>query len=72
MCVVCDRFIICIQQINWMKSSELADNEEKLSVTSFEDYYRMKFPSILREQYLCIDDDKLLENLLLSKKIKEK
>ena len=50
-CVVCDRFIIGIQQINWLKSSELADNEKKLSVTSFEDYYRMKLPSTLREQY---------------------
>ena len=69
-CVVCDRFIIGIQQINWLKSSELADNEKKLSVTSFEDYYRMKLPSTLREQY-CIDDDKLLDNLLLSKRSKK-
>ena len=70
-CVVYNRFIIGIQRINWIKSSKLADNEKKLSVTSFENYYRMKLPSILREQYLCIDDDKLLDNLLLSKRSKK-
>ena len=69
-CVVCDEFITGIDDINWIKISNLKKNSTKLSVQNFENNFDMKIPSILRNQYKLEDDNDELKDLLLSKRAK--
>ena len=50
-CVVCDRFIVEIQEMNWIKISEWVETEKILSVTSFQNHFKIEIPSELKEQY---------------------
>lgn len=70
-CVVCDRFITGVMDIFWIKKSDLKRNSTKLSVTSCETKCKIKIPSMLRNQYRCIDEDDTLNDLLLSRRAKK-
>ena len=70
-CVVCDEFITGIDEINWIKISNLKRNSTKLSIQNFENNFDMKILLILRNQYKLEDDNDEHKDLLLSKRAKK-
>jgi len=62
-CVVCDRFIIGTEAVEFISGEELLEHQSRLGVTEYEAYHGPLRPS-LRKQYQ-VDDEKL-HDLLLS------
>jgi hypothetical protein len=67
-CVVCDCLIIGTEEVKALKKENIADSADRLSVSSYEEYYCMYLNRILVEQYQVEDTD--LHGLLLSPRAK--
>ena len=63
-CVVCDRFIIGMEEVKMIEKETLIKNANRLSVSSYEEHFCLSMKRELISQYEVHDDD--LKGLLLS------
>ncbi len=63
-CVVCDRFIIKHEDLNWVEKKNLLQHGVRLSRAEYEIHHSTLLPDSLKEQYMVEDSD--LKHLLLS------
>jgi hypothetical protein len=63
-CVICDEFIIGMEEIKWLSKEDILNNKHRLSVESYEMHYRIRLKDDLKIQYSVVDCD--LDDILLS------
>ena len=63
-CVVCDQFIIGVEEVCSISKEILLKNKERLSWSTLESFCGRKLPDILKQQYTVEDPD--LAEMILS------
>ena len=63
-CVVCDQFIIGVEEVCSISKEILLKNKERLSWSTLESFLDRKLPAILKQQYTAAEDPDLAEMIL--------
>jgi len=63
-CVVCDEFIIKLDDIQWIEKDTLLEHSKRLGLKEYEEHHSLTLPESLKCQYMA--DDPQLKHLLLS------
>ena len=63
-CVICDQFIIGVEEVCSISKEILLKNKERLSWSTLESFLDRKLPAILKQQYTAAEDPDLAEMIL--------